>query len=129
MRKQADSLPVLVYKFYHQTRIEVIPSLTHQSFEREIIDLTKYKENCVLYRVNYSHSLPTVETKMRAESKVAQDLLKQCSDNCYRFVSWVKTGKEMELTAEQLLQNHRENMCYTAQFLHQNFVPWRNSSW
>ena len=93
---------VLVYNFYHQTRIEVIPSLTHQSFEREIIDLTKYKEK---YRVNYSHSLPSVEVNVRAESKVGQDLLKQCSDNSYRFVSWAKTGKEMELTAEQLLRN------------------------
>jgi hypothetical protein len=93
---------VLVYKFYHQTRIEVIPSLTHQSFEREIIDLTEYEEK---FRVNYSHSLPSAEVNARAESKVGQDILKQCSGNCYRFVSWTKTGKEMELTAEQLLQN------------------------
>ena len=97
---------VLVYKFYHQTRIEVIPSLTHQSFEREIIALTKYEEK---YRVNYSHSLPSDETKMRAESQVGQELLKQ-NENCYRFVSWAKTGKEIELTIEQLLQN-QERIC------------------
>ena len=95
---------VLVYKFYHQTRIEVIPSISLQSFEREIIDLTKYKEK---YRVNYSHSLPSVEVNVRAESQVGQDLLKQCSDNCYRFVSWAKTGKETELSAKEPLQNPR----------------------
>jgi hypothetical protein len=92
---------VLVYKFYHQRRIEVIPSISHQSFEREIIDLTEYKEK---YRVNYSHSLPSAEVNVRAESQVGQDLLKQCSDNCFRFVSWAKTGKERELSANEVLQ-------------------------
>ena len=95
---------VLVYKFYHQRRIEVIPSISHHSFEREIVDLTKYKEK---YRVNYSHSLPSAEVNVRAESQVGQDLLKQCSDNCCQFVSWAKTGKEMELSAKELLQNPR----------------------
>lgn len=86
---------VLVYKFYHQRRIEVIPSILRHSFEREIIDLSEYKEK---YPVNYSHSLSSAaEVNMRAENQVGQDLLKLIySDNCYRFVSWAKTGKEME---------------------------------
>ena len=95
---------ILVYKFYHQTKIEIIPSITHQSFEREMIDLTKYTEK---YRVNYSYSLPSVEVKLRAESQVGQDLLQQCPKDSSGFISWAKTGKERELSAEVLLQNSK----------------------
>ena len=96
---------VLVYKFYHQTRIEVIPSLS-LSHERSIIDLTEYSKK---YRVNYSHSLPSHEINVRAESQIGKDLLQRCTTNdCSQFIYWTKTGQLIEtLTQNVFLQKSR----------------------
>ena len=96
---------VLVYRFYHQTKIDVSPSLSHQTFEREIIDLTKYK---IKYRVNYTHSLPSAEVNVRAESEVGKKVLEECSDNYDRFISWAKTGKQHDLSSEELLKKPKQ---------------------
>ena len=95
---------VLVYRFYHQTKIEIMPS-TVQSSEHKVIDLTKYREK---YRINYNSSLPSVEVNLRAESQVGKELLNQCSDDCSKFISWAKTGKEMKLPREMLLQKSKK---------------------
>ena len=94
---------VLVYKFYHQTRIEVVPSLT-QNDERQIIDLTHYEEK---YRVNYTHSLPSTEVNTRAVSQTGQELLSQCSDDCFTYIHWAKTGRESRVSPEKLVQDPR----------------------
>ena len=90
---QIELRSVLVYKFYHQTKIEVMLSNSH---ERRVIDLTQYKER---YRVNYNHSLPSQEVNIRAESKAGKKLLK---DNCSVFIPWAKTGKEIKLPPDLL---------------------------
>ena len=94
---------VLVYRFYHQTKIEVLPSLS-QTYERQIIDLTQYEEK---YRVNYTHSLPSTEVNMRAVSQTGQELLSQCSDDCFTYIHWAKTGRESRVSPEKLVQDPR----------------------
>ena len=94
---------VLVYKFYHQTKIEILPSLS-QSKERQIIDITQFKEK---YRVNYTYSLPSTEVNMRAVSQTGLDLLSDCGSDCFTFVHWVKTGRKSSLSPEKLVQDSR----------------------
>ena len=94
---------VLVYRFYHQTKIEVLPSLS-QTYEHQIIDLTQYEEK---YRVNYTHSLPSTEVNMRAVSQTGHELLSQCSDDCFTYIHWAKTGGESSISPEKLVQDPR----------------------
>ena len=95
---------VLVCRFYHQTKIEVISSAS-LSQGRQIIDLTQYGEK---YRVNYSHYLPSLEVNIRAKSQAGQDLLQRCADDCTKFIYWAKTGKELEISPDMLLQNSKQ---------------------
>ena len=85
---------VLVWKCFDKTTVEITPSLSYTStvsepvIDHEEIQLTEY----VIYRVNYSQSLPSDEVLKRAESKLGKEILTRSTE---RFASWAKTGREM----------------------------------
>ena len=85
---------VLVIKCLDHTHVTVKPPID----EGEILDLTTYPE---VYRVNYSHCLPSKEALIRGSSKCGLRLAQKCSqDNQRLFVTWAKTGKELLLSSD-----------------------------
>lgn len=93
---------VLVYKNNDAGIVDIMPPLnTAESdittrsiaIEHEAIDLTNY----LVYRMNYSQTLPSEDVLQRAKSDSARDILVKQKLNADCFVSWAKTGKELPI--------------------------------
>ena len=93
---------VLVCRCIDQSTVEVIPplelSLTNTStkvkLEHESVDLTKY----IVYRTNYSESLPPEDVLQRANSAIGRAILMKDGINPDGFASWAKTGRELSVS-------------------------------
>ena len=100
---------VLVYKRTDRATVDIMPPLnltvsdTKSSasiIEHEAIDLTNY----IVYRINYSQSLPSEDVLQRAISDSAKDILVKNNLNPDCFVSWAKTGKELPISESSLTE-------------------------
>ena len=100
-KAQTKFRSVLVYKSTGAETVDIMPPLTLTEsdvkpslsivIEHEAIDLTNY----LVYRVNYSQSLPSEDVLQRARSDNARDILVKHNLNADFFISWAKTGKEL----------------------------------
>ena len=98
-KAQTKHRSVLVYKSSDTATVDVMPplNLTDSSasieIEHETIDLTNY----LVYRINYSQSLPSEDVLQRARSDSAKNVLIKHNFNPDYFASWAKTGKELPI--------------------------------
>ena len=99
---------VLVCEFINQTSVVVTPPVkSSDSFNGlEVLDLTADKE---IYRVNYNESLPSVEVIKRAQSYAGKNILEKLKEtsNYGPFVTWAKTGREMEVPIQELIKKEQ----------------------
>ena len=102
-KTQTKFRSVLVCKRNDTGTVDIMPPLnitesdiktsTSIAIEYEAIDLTNY----LVYRMNYSQSLPPEDVLQRARSDSARDILVKHNLNADCFISWAKTGKEMPI--------------------------------
>lgn len=110
---------VLVSNFVTETEVVITPPITtsivDESHKQEMIDLGTYPE---VYRVNYSHSLQLADVIERAKSTDGERiLLKLKNTNNYGpFVTWAKTGKEMEVPVQQLIMKQQVAAVHPLQY-------------
>ena len=96
---------VLVYKSIDAATMDIMPplDLTESSgitnpIAHETINLKDY----LVYRINYSQSLPSEDILQRAKSDSARDILAKHNAIPDYFVSWTKTGKELPISEASL---------------------------
>lgn len=96
---------VLLCSFVEDRKAVIIPPINpSQHKESEIIDLNTHGE---IYRVNYSHELPSEEVIRRGQSSAGKAILEDpelAPNNTDHFVTWAKTGKKMPVPAETLIE-------------------------
>ena len=90
---------LLIYAYLEESKVVSMPNLRSDSNEiYGVIDLSEYEN---VYRINYNECLPSKETCLRACSKIGEQKCRKLSS--VKFVSWVKTNREMDIDFTDLL--------------------------
>ena len=108
-KNSAKYRSVLVCKCIDLSIAEIIPSVSHSDSSTGIdvcLEQDVNLANYVVYRVNYSHTLPSDDVMQRAKSVFGKEvLIHNGIDGSDRFISWTKTGRELSVSKLELLGN------------------------
>ena len=109
---------VLVCNIVNQENIAVFPSIEQSASMSGVIQRSDYSE---VYRVNYNHCLPSQEAIERAQSYAGGNILKDLesvgdSPDYGPFVTWAKTGNEMQVPVQELLNKQQIEFSHPFQY-------------
>lgn len=112
---------VLVCNIVNQESIAVFPPMKQSSSgtsKSGVIQLSDYSE---VYRINYNHSLPSQEAIERAQSYAGVTILQSLTSTRDNpdyglFVTWAKTGKEMQVPVQELLNKQQIEFSHPFQY-------------
>ena len=111
---------VLVCNIVNQESIAVFPSMEPCSGTPKS-GLIRQSDSLEVYRINYNHSLPSQEVIERAKSYTGETILQSIACNKDNpdygpFVTWAKTGKEMQVPAQELLNKQQIEFSHPFQY-------------
>ena len=95
---KGDYCSLLIYAYLEEFKVVSMPNLSDSKEIYGVIDLSEYEN---VYRINYNECLPLKETCLRACSKIGEQKCRKLSS--VKFVSWVKTNREMDINFTDLL--------------------------
>ena len=101
----------LVCKFVDLNKVLVIPPVNSKR-EIDLADHNTYPE---VYRVNYNQQLPSNDVINRAHSSAGKSIL-QSESNSHGFVSWAKTGRQMIVDEQDLLEKRQIEISHPTKY-------------